>query len=273
MTLSQPRVVHEVRDAPVVVQNLKSIGVRHCDAERVKVVLCCARRAGGIAELRLKAEKCSVASARPLVHEVVLHSRKRAVRIRSEKIVADVGHERGARLVVRLAEPIVARRWRLGPGTRARLRTVAWIAGVAFAIHAVALVADWTRLAGEQRALRQHMESRFRAAFPDAVAVADPALQMRRKLAEARHAVNQPDDGDFPAMIEKVAAGLKELPVGALRTISYESGRMTLELAVSDEALVRRVAARLIQAGLSVATLPAAARTGRDTVTMTVRAS
>ena len=117
------------------------------------------------------------------------------------------------------------KRWRVLPGALARLRPAAWIVGVALAIQAVALVTDWTLLAREQRALRQQMEARFRAAFPDAVAVVDPALQMRRKLAEARHAAGQPDGGDFLPMIEKVAAALKDLPAGSLRIVSYESGR------------------------------------------------
>ena len=163
--------------------------------------------------------------------------------------------------------------WRLPAGTRARLRPVAWIAGIALAIHALASVADWARLAGEQQALRQQMELRFRAAFPDAVAVADPALQMRRKLADARHAVNRLDDGDFPVMIEKVAVALKELPPGSVRTVSYEAGRMTLDLANTQEAQTRRIAAHLIQAGLRVEIAPTAMRVGRHTVSLTVRSS
>src|SRR6185436_5416452 len=50
----------------------------------------------------------------------------------------------------------------------------AWILGVALAIQTVALMIDWASLAHEQRTLRRQMESRFRAAFPDAVAVVDP---------------------------------------------------------------------------------------------------
>jgi len=61
-----------------------------------------------------------------------------------------------------------------------------------------------------------------------------------------------PDGGDFAPMIEKVSLGLKELPAGGLRTVSYESGRMTLELAAIDEAALRRAVARLVQAGLIV---------------------
>jgi general secretion pathway protein L len=143
-------------------------------------------------------------------------------------------------------------RWRAFTGAAARLRAAAWILGAALAIQAAALVIDWTSLANEQRTLRQQMESRFRAAFPDAVAVVDPALQMRRKLAEARHAAGLADSGDLLPMIEQVASGLKELPAGGLRTVSYESGRMTLELAAIDEAALRRAVTRLTQSGLIV---------------------
>jgi general secretion pathway protein L len=144
------------------------------------------------------------------------------------------------------------RRWRIAPQALARLRPAAWIAGAALALHGVALVADWAVLGGEQRAARAQMEARFRSAFPDAVAVADPALQMRRQLAAARHGAGVPDGGDFAPMVEKVAAGLKELPAGALRTVSYESGRMTLEFAAIEAPALRRIVARLVQTGLVV---------------------
>ena len=142
------------------------------------------------------------------------------------------------------------RRWRGFTGAAARLRPAAWVLGAALAIHAVALAVDWTSLANEQRGLRQRMESRFRTTFPDTVAVADPALQMRRKLAEARHAAGQSDGGDFLPMLEQVAAAVKELPSGALRIVSYEGGRMTLELAAIEESALRLTVARLVRAGL-----------------------
>ena len=164
-------------------------------------------------------------------------------------------------------------RWRLLPGTLQRLRPAAWLVGIALAVHALALIVDWTRLAGEQRNLRAQMESRFRTTFPDAVAVADPALQMRRKLAEARHAAGLPDAGDFLPMIEKVADALKEVPAGGLRIASYESGRMTLELAAVEEASVRRIVARLLQAGMRVEAAAPGTRPGRQAVVLTVRSS
>jgi general secretion pathway protein L len=110
-------------------------------------------------------------------------------------------------------------------------------------------------------------------------------LQMRRKLAEARHAAGQPDSGDFLPMIEQVAAAVKELPAGTVRALSFEGGRMTLELSAVDEAGVRRIVARLSQSGLSVdrgvetapvsssSSLSTSARAARATIILTVRAS
>jgi general secretion pathway protein L len=138
------------------------------------------------------------------------------------------------------------------PAVLASLRPAAWIAGAALAIHGVALVADWMQLGAEQRAVRAQMEARFRRAFPDAVAVADPALQMRRQLAAQRQRAGLADAGDFAPMIEKVAGALKDLPAGALRTVSYESGRLSLELAPTDAPALERLAARLVRSGLSV---------------------
>ncbi len=164
-------------------------------------------------------------------------------------------------------------RWRGFSGATAHLRPAAWILGAALALHAIALAIDWTSLAHEQRALRQQMESRFRAAFPDAVAVVDPPLQMRRKLAEAHHATGLADSGDFLPMAGKVMSGMKDLPAGALRIVSYESGRMTLEVATNDEAAVQRVVTRLIHSGLSVEPAAALKRPGGATVVITVRSS
>ena len=172
---------------------------------------------------------------------------------------------------VRLAQE--RQRWRVFTGAAARLRPAAWILGAALAFQAAALVIDWTSLANEQRALRQQMESRFRATFPDAVAVVDPALQMRRKIAEARHAAGQSDSGDFLPMIEQMMAGINDLPEGALRVLSFESGRLTLELAATEETAVNRIVTRLTQAGLSVERSTAVKRPGGATVVLTVRAS
>jgi general secretion pathway protein L len=162
--------------------------------------------------------------------------------------------------------------WRVFSGVAERLQPAAWILGAALTLHALALVADWTLLAGEQRVLRHQMEAQFRTSFPDAVAVVDPALQMRRKLAEARHGAGLADSGDFLSMIGQVAAATKELPAGAVRAVSYEGGRMTLELAINEEAAVPRIVARLLQSGLSVDKPSASAHAASATLVLIVGA-
>jgi general secretion pathway protein L len=160
-------------------------------------------------------------------------------------------------------------RWTLPSGVARKLRPAALIAGAAIALHVFASVADWARLAAEQRSLRAQMEARFRSMFPDALAVADPALQMRRKLAEARRAANQPDDGDFSVMVARIAPALKALPAGSVRTLSYENGRITLEIADDGSDLASRISKQLAQAGLKVTTLPPAGG-GRRTIALSV---
>ena len=152
----------------------------------------------------------------------------------------------------------------------ARLKPAAWIAGGALAIHAAAVVADWSLLRHEQSTLQRQMETRFRAAVPDAVAVVDPALQMRRKLADARHGAGVADSGDFLPMIERVAGAARELPPGTLRVAAYEQGRLALELTGIDEPAARRFAARLKQ---GAANLETDVTLARGSIVVIVRAS
>lgn len=162
-------------------------------------------------------------------------------------------------------------RWRGFTGMAARLRPAAWIIGAALTLHAVALISDWSILASDQHTLRKQMEMQFRASFPDAVAVVDPVLQMRRKLAEARHSAGVADSGDFLPMIVQVAAATKALPAGTVSAVSYESGQMTLKLASNENTMVQTIMAYLRQSGLSVDAAPT-----NDTSTSTlliVRAS
>ena len=163
-------------------------------------------------------------------------------------------------------------RWRNWSGMAARLRPAAIVLGAALLVHGIGLAAEWASLVKEQRALREQMELRFRGVFPDAVAVADPGLQMRRKLAEARHVAGLADSGDFLPMIEPVAVAASELPAGTIRTVSYEGGRMTIELAAVDPTSARRLVSRLQQSALGVDPLPALSATDPAPLVLTVRA-
>jgi len=64
---------------------------------------------------------------------------------------------------------------------------------------------------------------------------------------------------------------LNELAPGTLQAISYDNGKMTLELAV-DEALARRIATRVQESGLSATVVTASAETRNGTVALVVEA-
>lgn len=164
------------------------------------------------------------------------------------------------------------RRWRMAPGIGGRLRPAIWMVAAALTLHAAALAVDWSSLAYQRQDLRRQMESRFRTVFPDAVAVVDPALQMRRKLAEARHAGGQTDSSDFLPMIEQVAVSTRQLGGGTLRKLSYEGGRMTLEFAGVDEESVQDIVTQLRRSGLGVDLPPASTPAAGAAVVLTVRA-
>jgi general secretion pathway protein L len=162
-------------------------------------------------------------------------------------------------------------RWHVITNSLPRLRLAAGILAVVLVFQAVALVVDWIALANEQHALRQQMLSQFHAVFPDAVAIADPVLQMRRKLAERHHATGQPDRGDFLSMIAPVAAATKDLPAGTIHTLSFDNGRIAIELSAIDEMKVNRVITLLQQSGLSVDATRS--KTATATVVLTVWAT
>jgi len=90
----------------------------------------------------------------------------------------------------------------------ARFRPAAILAAAILAVPGLLTVADWSRLAYEARSLRGEMEAAFRNAFRDAKAVVDPALQMRRNVADLRRAAGQPDATDFVPVLAKFARAL-----------------------------------------------------------------
>ena len=179
---------------------------------------------------------------------------------------AGVWDWRGARLDDGARLLRLTRSWRGLGALASRFKAAAWIAAAALALHGLAVAADWVRLANEQRGLRQQAEARFRAVYPDAVAVADPFVQMRRKLAQARHAGGQPDAGDFLPLIERVAAAAGEAAMGRLRIVAYADGKLTLEFAGADQVRATAVAARVRQSGLIVEAAADAGAQGRPGV-------
>lgn len=138
-----------------------------------------------------------------------------------------------------------------------RMQPALWLLIAALGLHTAVLLQAWASLSAEKTHLQDQMESRFRQVFPGAVVV-EPVLQMRRQLANARQQAGQADDSGFLPILARVAAVGAVTP-GSLRMLSYESGRLTLELSDSSDAVLAPLMEHLRQAGLDVDLEPASA--------------
>lgn len=104
-----------------------------------------------------------------------------------------------------------------------KFRLAAGLLAAALGVHVLATLADWGRLAYENKQLRGEMRQVFQATFPQTRAIVDPTLQMRRQLADLRRAHGYADTGDF-------LHGLNALSgqVGGVNGMQYENARLTL---------------------------------------------
>jgi type II secretion system protein L len=159
-------------------------------------------------------------------------------------------------------------RWS-GTELAARFRPAAILAACVLGIHGLLTVADWSRLAYEARGLRGDMEAAFRKAFPEASAVVDPALQMRRNVADLRRAAGEPDAADLVPVLAKLAPALA---AAGLRpeSLRYERGELALELRLAPEDTREKLAGRLQVPGLRVQVERVAAGAGGPVATVRI---
>jgi general secretion pathway protein L len=115
---------------------------------------------------------------------------------------------------------------RAGRAASLAVPRAAW--GIAAAIVAMQFfltLADAWRMEREWRSLEAEREAIFRAAFPEAKAVVDPALQMRRNLAGLQHARGRPAATDFLVL---ATAAARNDPAPAKR-LGYSAGRLEID--------------------------------------------
>jgi len=141
-------------------------------------------------------------------------------------------------------------RWR-GRDLAASFRPAAILASAILAVHVALAFADWSRLAVAARAARSDMETAFRGAFPEAKAVVDPALQMRRNVADLRRAAGEPDASDFVPLAAKLAPALAAAGLRP-QALRFERGELALDLAVAPGDTREQLARRLQVPGLRV---------------------
>lgn len=131
-----------------------------------------------------------------------------------------------------------------------KLRPAAAILLAALGIEMIGANIEWALLAGERKTLMRDMEHSFRTSFGDAATLVNAPLQMRRNLAELRHAAGLPDDGDFLPLLDAAAIPLAALPAGSVRTLHYEAGRLDMDLALARNEDFRGLQQRLQERGL-----------------------
>jgi general secretion pathway protein L len=115
-----------------------------------------------------------------------------------------------------------------------RLRPAAFLAAAAIVVEIAGVVAHWGALRYEKAHLEARMIEQFKVAFPQAQAIVDPALQMRRNLAAARAAAGMAQESDFLPLLAQASrpsagAGWK------VKTVGYDAGRLTLDVLLADQ--------------------------------------
>lgn len=108
-----------------------------------------------------------------------------------------------------------------------RLRPALITLGLIAAVHSVATVTDWTLLSYEKSRLQSEMSATFKQAFPEAKAIVDPALQMRRNLSDLRRAHGATDAADFLPLLATVAPVIGQ---GKVHALQYQQGKLQLDL-------------------------------------------
>jgi general secretion pathway protein L len=143
-----------------------------------------------------------------------------------------------------------SRRWTDGDWM-ARLRPAAILLGAIVVVHVLLTAGDWARLAFEARGLRNQTETLFRQAFPEAKAVVDPALQMRRNLTELRRSAGEADAADLVPLLVRLSPVLGTLS-GSPQSLKFERGEIELQVPVAPGETRERLASRLQVPGLRV---------------------
>ncbi|MGE0358359.1 MAG: type II secretion system protein GspL [Burkholderiales bacterium] len=106
-----------------------------------------------------------------------------------------------------------------------RLPRLAWALAAAIVVLQFGLtLADWWRLERERRGLEAEREAIFRAAFPEAKTVVDPALQLRRNLADLQRTRGRAAANDFLSLATDAARS----DATPARRMTYAAGRLEI---------------------------------------------
>jgi len=136
------------------------------------------------------------------------------------------------------------------------LRPALWIAALAVAIHVTASVGHWLSLQWQSAQLQREIATLANASAPDEAASAPPAAAIARRDAALRHRAGLVAGDDLLPLLARAAPALATLPAGAIRSLRYADGHVTIELQKLDATQPTRVQHELQQLGLVAIAAP-----------------
>lgn len=161
-----------------------------------------------------------------------------------EAVAKGAGRVTGDFLSGGLARPSRLRKMKRG------LKLTLALTGAVVLTHAGFITADWILLKREARLLESDMRSSFKKAFPEAKAIVDPPLQMRRNLADLRWRAGGRDMNDLAPMLAEVTTALGQDSM--LRGFDYDKGVLKVDAIVPEEGVALIIRDRLMKTGMDV---------------------
>ena len=118
----------------------------------------------------------------------------------------------------------------------ARLKPALIALALLASVQIIFNVADWWRLERQRRTLDAEMRATFLAAFPQAAAIVDPALQMQRNLTELKRARGLVRDDDVRLLLAQLAEIARAVPQLAIADVAVRGNTATLRGTVDSAA-------------------------------------
>ncbi len=112
---------------------------------------------------------------------------------------------------------------------------------------------DYAIKARQNLKLDQAMVTQFKASFPNATAIVDAPLQMKRNLDDLKHGAGQSSNTDFLPLLATITPNIGAISVERLKGMDYQNGKLVLNLLMPDMEQAQAIRQRLSTAGLSVA--------------------
>ncbi len=130
-----------------------------------------------------------------------------------------------------------------------RYRLPIRLAAVIGGLYIIVSIADWAWLAWQKHALQAQMTQTFKTAFPDAKAIVDAPLQMRRNLADLKRARGEAQPGDLLPQLAN-AVPIARAAGGTAHGVQYERGKLQLDLRLPQVQAAEALNQRLSAAGV-----------------------